>query len=87
MFKKIIKASIVVIGAFLSAVLLSMLLAKMLPSQDAINRLYASIYLGLIFVITVMIWSFLPKKFLVQILRSWGWMIVIIPIFIVWGTL
>ncbi len=85
MFKQFIKASIIVIGTLLSAILFSMLLAKIMPSQDAINRLYASIYLGLIFGIAVMIWSCLPKEFMPRFYRSWGWIIMIAPILIVWG--
>lgn len=85
MFNQFIKASIIVIGALLSAILLSVLLASVIPAQDAINRLYAAIYLGLIFGITVLIWSILPKNFWVQLSRSWGWNIVTIPLLIVWG--
>lgn len=85
MFNQFIKASIIVIGALLSAILLSMLLARVMPAQDAINRLYAAIYLGLIFGIAVLIWSILPKNFWVQLSRSWGWNIVTIPLLIVWG--
>ena len=85
MFNQFIKASIIVVGALFNAILLSILLASIMPAQDAINRLYAAIYLGLIFGIAVLIWSILPKNFWVQLSRSWGWNIVIIPLLIVWG--
>ncbi|WP_448651132.1 hypothetical protein ACSHWC_25285 [Pseudomonas fluorescens] len=66
-------------GSVLSSVQLAVLLARHYPWGGGLERLYAGVFLGLGFLVTVLLWSLLAPDRKRVVYRSSAWLLLFTP--------
>ena len=74
-----LRISLALAGSLLSSLQLAVLLARHYPWGGGLERLYAAIFLGLGFLVTVLLWALLAPDRKRVVYRSSAWLLLFSP--------
>jgi hypothetical protein len=75
----LLRISLALACSLLSSLQLAVLLARHYPWGDGLERLYASVFMGLGFLVTVLLWALLAPDIKRLVCRSSVWMLLFTP--------